>query len=170
MELAAAEGLLEALAKLPRPAGLLKARTDSRYVIDGLNRYLPYWQRNGWRTRNGDPVKNKDLWERLAAAAAAVAWVELAWVRGHNGDPDNERADALASAAAAAVEMEMEVGATIALPAAPLQLLPQHLAELQASAIPADLAAANVASWGLGTLRHCEDERAEVVRHARLRI
>ena len=67
----------------------------------GIGQWLPNWLRRKWRTAGGDPVKNRDLWERQHAAATRhrVAWH---WVKGHNGDPDNERVDALARAAAEA--------------------------------------------------------------------
>jgi ribonuclease HI len=69
--------------------------TDSRYVLDGITKWLPGWQRNGWQTAAKKPVKNVDLWQRLAAAMAKheISWH---WVKGHNGDPGNERADELA--------------------------------------------------------------------------
>jgi ribonuclease HI len=73
--------------------------TDSRYVQQGIGEWLPNWLRRGWKTSGGAAVKNRDLWERLHAAASRhhVKWV---WVKGHNGHVDNERVDALARAAA----------------------------------------------------------------------
>ena len=75
--------------------------TDSRYVMDGLTKWLAGWQRNGWRTAARQPVKNCDLWQELVAAAAPhrIRWE---WVKGHAGHPENERADKLASDAAVA--------------------------------------------------------------------
>jgi ribonuclease HI len=72
--------------------------TDSRYVMDGITKWLPRWKANGWRTADKKPVKNDDLWRALEAAAARhdVAW---RWVEGHAGHPENERADALARSA-----------------------------------------------------------------------
>ena len=72
----------------------IEMRCDSRYVIDAMTRWLPGWKRKGWRTTTG-PVANRDLVEQLDALAAAriVTWT---WVRGHAGDPGNERADELA--------------------------------------------------------------------------
>jgi ribonuclease HI len=69
--------------------------TDSKYVLDGITKWVPGWQRNGWKTSSKQPVKNVDLWQRLVAAMARheVSWH---WVKGHNGDPGNERADELA--------------------------------------------------------------------------
>ena len=91
MELLAAISALEALTR-PVPVQLY---TDSKYVLDGITKWLPGWQRNGWKTASKQPVKNVDLWQRLVAAMAAhdVSWH---WVKGHNGDPGNERADELA--------------------------------------------------------------------------
>ena len=67
----------------------------SKYVLDGITKWRPGWQRNGWKTASRQPVKNTDLWQRLVAAMAPhqVRWT---WVKGHAGDPGNERADELA--------------------------------------------------------------------------
>ena len=91
MELMAAISALEAL-KEPCDATL---HTDSQYVRQGITLWMPNWVRRGWKTAGGDPVKNRDLWERLNVAAAAHK-VDWRWVKGHNGDPDNERVDQLA--------------------------------------------------------------------------
>ncbi|MEV4417293.1 RNase H family protein [Catellatospora sp. NPDC049609] len=71
----------------------LGART---YLRDGITKWLRGWQRNGWLTSEKKPVKNADLWQRLSAACARHQ-IEWRWVRGHAGDPGNERADALAN-------------------------------------------------------------------------
>jgi ribonuclease HI len=91
MELMAAIAALEAL---ERPATITVV-TDSAYLRNGVSGWIHGWKKNGWRTADGKPVKNLDLWQRLDAAAArhAVAWE---WVKGHAGHPENERADALA--------------------------------------------------------------------------
>jgi len=91
MELTAVISALEAL---NRPVQVT-LYTDSTYVLNGVTKWLPGWQRNGWLTAGKKPVKNVDLWQRLAAAMARheVTWQ---WVKGHNGDPGNERADELA--------------------------------------------------------------------------
>jgi len=91
MELTAA---IKAFEALTRPA-TVSLYTDSRYVLDGITKWVPGWQRNGWRTSSRHPVKNVELWQRLVAAMAphTVTWK---WVRGHTGDPGNERADELA--------------------------------------------------------------------------
>jgi ribonuclease HI len=96
MEMTAALRALEAL-KRPSEVTLV---TDSKYLLDGLTRWLPGWKRNGWRTASKSPVKNADLWMALDAAAQPhrIRWE---WVRGHAGHPLNERADALANQAIA---------------------------------------------------------------------
>ena len=95
MELTAAIRALEAL---KRPAAVTLT-TDSRYVMDGLTKWIHGWQRNGWRTADRKPVKNADLWQALLAAAAPhqIAW---RWVKGHAGHAENERVDQLACAEA----------------------------------------------------------------------
>ena len=92
MELMAA---IEALGALKEPCRVA-LYTDSRYVRDGITRWLPDWRRRGWLTSAKRPVKNKDLWMQLddLAQRHEVAWH---WVRGHAGHPGNERADALAN-------------------------------------------------------------------------
>jgi ribonuclease HI len=72
--------------------------TDSQYVKKGMTEWLKSWIARGWLTADKKPVKNADLWQRLQAAAAGHQ-VEWHWVRGHNGDPGNERVDALANIA-----------------------------------------------------------------------
>lgn len=97
MEMTAA---IEALESLKRPCRVTLS-TDSRYVMDGLTKWIHGWQRNGWKTADRKPVKNADLWQRLLAAAKPHE-IEWKWVKGHNGHPDNERVDRLASDAALA--------------------------------------------------------------------
>ncbi len=91
MELMAA---IQALEALQRPT-TVSLHTDSKYLLDGITKWIPNWQRNGWKTAAKKPVKNDDLWRRLTEALRPhdVDWV---WVKGHAGDPGNERADALA--------------------------------------------------------------------------
>ncbi len=93
MELLAAISALEALT---RPCAV-DLHTDSQYLRQGISSWLENWKRNGWRTADRKPVKNDDLWKRLDAAAERhdIHWF---WVKGHAGDPMNERADALARA------------------------------------------------------------------------
>lgn len=72
--------------------------SDSKYVVTGIQEWVPSWERNGWRTSDKKPVKNKDLWEALATLSRE-ADVKFEWVRAHAGHPENERVDALAVAA-----------------------------------------------------------------------
>ncbi|HYW91513.1 MAG TPA: ribonuclease HI [Gammaproteobacteria bacterium] len=92
MELTAAIRALEALR---RPC-TVDLYTDSRYLRDGITRWLVNWRHNGWRTAGRKPVKNADLWRRLDELSAGhqIRWH---WVRGHQGNDGNERADALAN-------------------------------------------------------------------------
>ena len=91
MELMAAIMGLESLKEPCRVA----LTTDSQYVRQGITQWMANWVRRGWKTAGGDPVKNRDLWERLHAAAGRHR-VDWHWVKGHSGDPDNERVDTLA--------------------------------------------------------------------------
>lgn len=93
MELLAA---ISALEGLKRPTAITVV-TDSAYVKNGVNQWIHGWKRNGWRTADGKPVKNIELWQRLDLAQARhqVRWE---WIKGHAGHPENERADALARA------------------------------------------------------------------------
>jgi ribonuclease HI len=95
MELMAAIRGLQALTKPCR----VTLATDSVYVKDGITKWIHGWQRNGWRTAAKQPVKNADLWQELLEAITPHR-IEWTWVKGHAGDPDNERADQLASDAA----------------------------------------------------------------------
>jgi ribonuclease HI len=100
MELTAA---LKALEALDGPARV-ELHTDSRYLANAFNQgWLENWQENGWKTASKKPVKNKDLWQKLLAAAEAheVEWI---WVEGHAGDPLNERVDDMVGQARAEFE------------------------------------------------------------------
>ncbi|MBP6529405.1 MAG: ribonuclease HI [Casimicrobium sp.] len=92
MELTAA---IEALRALKRPTNA-RLFTDSSYVKQGIETWIHGWKRNGWRTSDKKPVKNADLWQTLDALAATQK-VEWRWVKGHSGDPGNDRADALSN-------------------------------------------------------------------------
>lgn len=95
MELTAALAVMKELRNLPLHPDL-RLRTDSRYLIDGLTKWMPGWKRKGWRTASGGPVLNRDLWEELDRAR--LPGLSLAHVKGHSGDPDNDRCDAIAVA------------------------------------------------------------------------
>jgi ribonuclease HI len=92
MELMAA---IQALESLTRPS-VVRLHTDSSYLRNGVTKWLQGWKSNGWKTAAKQPVKNEDLWRRLDAAASRhqVHWL---WVKGHAGNPGNERADTLAN-------------------------------------------------------------------------
>lgn len=92
MELTA---VIKALSALTKSCDVV-IYTDSRYVMDGVTKWLPNWQTNGWRTANKKtPVKNIDLWQMLESLLKKhqIKWV---WVKGHNGHSENERVDELA--------------------------------------------------------------------------
>ena len=91
MELMAAIVALEALSE----DCAVMLQTDSQYVRQGITEWMPNWIRRNWKTAGGDPVKNRDLWERLHAATLRHH-IDWRWVKGHSGDPDNERVDQLA--------------------------------------------------------------------------
>ncbi len=91
MELMAA---IAALETLKEPCNVVLT-TDSQYVRQGITEWMAGWIRRGWKTSGGDVVKNRDLWERLHAAAGRHV-VDWRWVKGHAGHPENERVDQLA--------------------------------------------------------------------------
>ncbi len=95
MEMTAA---IRALKALIEPCEVT-LHTDSRYVIDGMTKWIDGWKKRGWVNASKKPVRNADLWHDLIEAAAphAITWE---WVKGHNGHPENERVDRLASDAA----------------------------------------------------------------------
>ena len=93
MELMAAISALEALGRQTA----ITVVTDSAYVKNGVSQWIHGWKRNGWRTSDGKPVKNADLWQRLDAAQTRHK-VEWRWIKGHAGHAENERADELARA------------------------------------------------------------------------
>jgi ribonuclease HI len=92
MELTA---VIESLALLKRQAPVA-IYTDSEYVKNGITSWIHGWKKRGWKTADNKPVKNIDLWQKLDALVATHQ-VQWHWVRGHTGDPGNERADALAN-------------------------------------------------------------------------
>ena len=92
MELTA---VIEALAALKRSSEIT-LYTDSEYVRKGITEWIIGWKKRGWKTADGKPVKNMDLWQRLDALRA-LHQVHWRWVKGHAGDPGNERADQLAN-------------------------------------------------------------------------
>lgn len=91
MELMAAICALEAL----KEKCVVTLHTDSQYVRQGITTWMANWVRRGWKTAGGDAVKNRDLWERLNLATLNHK-IDWRWVKGHSGDPDNDRVDVLA--------------------------------------------------------------------------
>jgi len=92
MELTAVIKGLEALTRSCE----VRVVTDSQYVKQGVTQWMARWRRNGWRTADKKPVKNRDLWEALDAQIGRHQ-VQWQWVKGHAGHPENERADRLAN-------------------------------------------------------------------------
>ena len=91
--------VIRALQQLKKPNCSIDIYTDSQYVIRGINEWLPAWRKKNFRKKDGKPVLNVDLWQQLEEAAAQHK-IQWHWVRGHNGNPGNERADTLAQQAA----------------------------------------------------------------------
>jgi ribonuclease HI len=86
--------VIAALGALKRPSHV-RVHTDSQYVQKGMTEWIEGWVQRGWKTADKKPVKNADLWQKLQAAAAPHR-IDYIWVRGHDGHPENERADRLA--------------------------------------------------------------------------
>lgn len=88
--------VIEGLGALKK-ASVVALYTDSKYVMDGITKWVPGWKARGWKTADKKPVKNQDLWEEIDALVQKHD-VTFYWVKGHAGHPENERADALARA------------------------------------------------------------------------
>ena len=89
--------VIEALAALKRPCQVT-LHVDSQYVLKGMTEWLAGWKAKGWKTASKQPVKNVDLWQRMDALVNSAGHrIDWQWVKGHAGDPGNERADALAN-------------------------------------------------------------------------
>ncbi|MDI1258982.1 ribonuclease HI [Aquabacterium sp.] len=95
--------VIQALTALKRRCSVI-IYTDSQYVRKGITEWIMGWKRKGWKTADNKPVKNADLWQKLELAAAEHQ-VDWRWVKGHAGDPGNERADGLANRGAAEAVM-----------------------------------------------------------------
>ena len=94
----------------PRPRrSRVRLYTDSKYVMDGMQQWIHAWKKRGWVTADKKPVKNKELWQRLEELTAQHD-VDWQWVRGHDGNPGNERADELANLGVAKVLAETAPG------------------------------------------------------------
>lgn len=99
------QAVIEALSHLNRSCRV-QLHTDSQYVQKGMTEWLVGWKQRGWRTANKRPVKNADLWQKLDILSSQheLTWH---WVRGHAGDPGNERADALANKGVESVTQQL---------------------------------------------------------------
>ncbi len=110
MEMMAA---IEVLVQIQHSAGPAELRTDSAYVINGITKWVHAWRKRGWRTVDGNDVSNRDLWETLARLSGErgisnrVTWRH---VRGHAGEPGNERVDAIATGFAAGRPPDLYTG------------------------------------------------------------
>jgi len=103
--------VIEALSALKRPCQVT-LYLDSEYVLKGITEWIHGWKARGWRTAAKAPVKNVDLWQRLDTVVSSSGHrIDWRWVRGHTGDPGNERADVLANKG---VEMALAAGTTAA--------------------------------------------------------
>jgi ribonuclease HI len=135
MELQAALAVLQRLKELPRHPDLT-LRTDSKYLIDGLGTWIKGWKRKGWKTAAGKPVLNQDLWKDLDQAQ--LADVPLSYVKGHSGDPDNERVDRIAVAFSHRRDPVLQSAASTS-PPEPLQQPVDSAVEPQIDAAPEQL-------------------------------
>ena len=89
--------VIEALGILKRPCAVT-LYVDSQYVLKGMTEWITGWKARGWKTASKEPVKNVDLWQRLdTVVSQAGHTIDWRWVKGHAGDPGNERADGLAN-------------------------------------------------------------------------
>jgi ribonuclease HI len=89
--------VIQALEALKRPCKV-NLHLDSKYVLQGITEWIAGWKAKGWRTASKQPVKNVELWQRLDALVSNGGHdIDWRWVKGHAGDPGNERADALAN-------------------------------------------------------------------------
>ena len=92
---------IQALKKIPK-GSKVQIFTDSKYVKSGITEWIHNWKKNGWKTANKKPVKNKEIWIELDKLSS-IHTIEWKWVKGHSGHPENERADELANEAIAEI-------------------------------------------------------------------
>ena len=104
MELKAALEIFKKLKQLNYTEGLI-IRTDSKYLINGLQEWIKGWKKKGWKTAAGKPVLNQDLWKELDNSR--LENVRLEYVKGHSGDPDNERVDKIAVSFSKRIEIKL---------------------------------------------------------------
>lgn len=102
-------GAIEGLASLNEPCKVILT-SDSKYLVDAINKGWVYsWQKNNWRKSDKKPALNRDLWERLITLLEGHT-VELVWVKGHAGHPENERCDELAVQAINSNNLKIDEG------------------------------------------------------------
>ena len=106
MELTAAIKTLERLKSFQLKENF-KLRTDSKYVIDGYTKWIINWKKNGWRTSAGKSVQNLDLWQKIDNLR--INGLEMEFVKGHNGDKQNERVDLIATSYSKGIPLVSEV-------------------------------------------------------------
>ena len=101
--------VIVALEALNRPCEV-EVHSDSQYVVNAFNKHwIDGWKKRGWKTANKQPVKNRDLWERLLTAKSKHK-IEFIWVKGHAGHELNERCDELATTAADGSNLDIDTG------------------------------------------------------------
>ncbi len=108
MEMMAVISALETLEDTDRP---IKIHSDSKYTLDGITKgWARNWRKKGWKKGDGKPAKNPDLWERMLNLVDRFQDLSFQWVKGHAGDPLNERADELANGAAQKGSLFEDIG------------------------------------------------------------
>jgi ribonuclease HI len=105
MELQAALVVFKEIKDLPRSLNLV-IKTDSKYLIDGMEKWMPNWKKKGWKTSSGKPVLNQDLWKALDDPE--LPKIKLQYVKGHSGEKDNDRVDAIAVAFSKGRKIELK--------------------------------------------------------------
>ena len=96
--------VIEALKIIKRPSQII-VNTDSKYVMDGITKWIKGWKKNGWRTADRKPVKNNELWQELDIEVSKHK-IEWRWVKGHSGDKYNDIADELAREAIGVIKSD----------------------------------------------------------------
>ena len=127
MELTAAIKILEKL-KDVRLKENFKLRTDSKYVIEGYTNWIKNWKKNGWKTSSGKPVQNLDLWQKIDELRIAGLYMEF--VKGHSGDPQNERVDFIATNYSKGISIEKNQNSSNIIKQVTEKMAPDHINNL----------------------------------------